>query len=163
MKHKSEWVAQPEMSNKYLLVNIMEGTLMTTRYSFLLPNPSTASKRWHQCGPDPVPMEDFIALSEPGGPGYAPFSTMLPTWIPCAVAAFQSSLFPRKGIFFLLTSMQTERELRRQVKTTQQEDLNSVQGRVVERRKKKFVQTILCQFYNFPLIHMWICVSTHVL
>lgn len=24
-------------------------------------------------------------------------------------------------------------------------------------------QTILHQFYNFPLIHMWICISTHVL
>lgn len=46
MKHRNEWVAQPEMPNKYLLVNIMEGALTTTRYSFLLANPPTASKRW---------------------------------------------------------------------------------------------------------------------
>lgn len=139
MKHINERVAQPEMPNKCLLVNIMEGTLMTTRYSFLLSNPPTASKSWPHCGPDPVPVEDFMAFSEPGGPGHTPSCAMLPTWVPCAVATFQSSLFPRKGIifFFLLMSIQTERELRRQVETTQQEDLNRVQERVGERRKEK--------------------------
>ena len=31
------------------------------------------------------------------------------------------------------------------------------------RGAKEKCQTMLCQLYNFPLIHMWICISTHVL
>lgn len=71
-------------------------------------------------------MEDSTALSEPGGPHCALSCTVLPSGAPH---------FQEKKSLFLLTSMQTEEGVRRQVETTQHEDLNSVQERVGERRK----------------------------
>ena len=114
----------------------------------------------------------FLGTSVPRGSAHAPSCTMLPTWVPYVVAVFQSSSFPRKGIIISpnkhyyqegIIKTSWRGNYQDKLKPPSKRTWIVCKGRWEKGRKEKFVQTILCQFWNFPLIHKWICSSTHVL
>lgn len=84
MRHTIECVAQPERPNKYLLVSIMEGTLMVARCVHPAMLPLTGGI--NVVLPQHLWKISWHCLS------HAPYLSF-----PCS-CSFQSSSFPRKGI-----------------------------------------------------------------
>ena len=104
-KHTNKWMAQPEMPSKYLRENILGETLMTALLSF--PRYTGPYCLWEVA---PTWSWTCACGRYHGTVGtWSPWSLSIlhyrPFWVLCAVPAFQSSSFLRKGTLFLLTSM----------------------------------------------------------
>ena len=89
-----------------------------------------APRQWHLCGLAPAPVEDFEVLSEPCCLPELPVKLLLPELL----------ISKKRNHSFSWWTCRQRRELRRQGKTTQQEDLKSMQGAGGEEQRKNVKQ-----------------------
>lgn len=92
-----------------------------------------ASQQWHLCSPAPAPVEDFTVLSEPGCLPELPMQLLLPELL----------ISKKRNHSFSWRTCRQRRELRRQGKTTQQEDLKSMWGVGGEEERKNVSNNVV--------------------
>lgn len=138
MKPATEWVAQPERPNTYLLMNMLEGTLMKAGFSYPTPLPLRG-------GNNVVLTLCLWKISQ----HY--LSPAALATLPCYLPEFSEQLLParaphfqEKGSLFLLTSMQTEEGIKETSRNHPARGLEECAGEGGGKEERKNVSKQYC-------------------